>query len=546
MSPKPLGNTQPDDKAAQASSHPSPEQDAPRILEPASTAGHSDLTIGYAAFLGAVSSLATLGLSMIRTKVAAIFLGPTGLGTAAEIIQWVTLATVPATLIAGPALVRAASAARAEGDRRALERVCSTGLTGILGLGAACGLVAVIAGRSILPSPWAQSAGPLVLLAAIATIAMALSVLPQQLLIAFGELRWLSVVTIAGAAISTVVVAVATGLGGLSGHFMGLAGGAAITAVVAYLLTSRRLPQFSLRPRLGVDWGFAQRVASVGLTSLIAGAATQAALTLIRFVLDKAGGAELNGYFQAAWSISTAYMTIVLSSLGNYVFPRYSTAPTREALVAEVDSSYKFVLRVTPPVVLAVIGIKDILVRVLFAKSFESAVPLLGLLAAGDIARGVAWVVGGPLLYRGKVKAFLLSEVLGAGGVALASALLVPRLGLIGVGYAYALNGIISAWQCSIILRYSCGVPIAWRRLALVSFSVAGAVGLSVFGSGEPILGWLSIVLAVAWAHRSGILRSMAVGLVERYASLRSGHGTRRAFAQPPVPPSNKSRGNGR
>src|SRR5688572_14138530 len=85
------------------------------VAQPSTVAAPS---IGRAFSLGMVSSVVVAVLAVIRAKVVAVVLGPTGVGITAEITQIATLAATPASIAAGPALVTAVAQGASSTDKR--------------------------------------------------------------------------------------------------------------------------------------------------------------------------------------------------------------------------------------------------------------------------------------------------------------------------------------------------------------------------------------------------------------------------------------------
>src|SRR5512132_4130953 len=141
---------------------------APPSAALAGADGGAGVGMGTAAVLGVLSSGASLVVSVLRSKVTALVLGPDGLGKAAEVLQIVTMANLPATMMTGPALVSSVAEAVRRDDRAEVERVARTAMTVALAASVAGGIVAVIAGTWLLPAPWGRRAWPFTILAAVA------------------------------------------------------------------------------------------------------------------------------------------------------------------------------------------------------------------------------------------------------------------------------------------------------------------------------------------------------------------------------------------
>jgi O-antigen/teichoic acid export membrane protein len=483
--------------------------------------GAPAMSIGVAALLGLVSSVATAFLAIARSKVTALVLGPVGIGMSAEITQLVTMANAPVGLTSGPSLIGAVAEAREKKDPAGVDAAYQTSLTGTLILSVVGGLAAVLMGFWLLPEPWGASVWPLTALGAMTAVVTAWSGLVAQLLTAAGKLRLLAIVGVLTAAVGTVLVVIGTFFFGLAGQFVGVAIAGVASLPIAWAVTTRALPGVVLRPRWRFDGPYARRALHVGVATLVAGVTTQAILFSIRWSLEARGGPALNGQFQAAWSIGGTYFALVLSSLGNFSFPRYAAAPTPSALEGEIRTAVKFILRTAPPIILIAIAFRVEIVRILYSHKFDDATDLLGLQMAGDLAKAVAWAQAGPLLYRGKVNAYLVTEIVGATLMIGTSLALIPLFGLVGVGYAYISTYVAYLIVTALIVKRACGVTLGVSRL-LTTIAMTAALLAALYAvSAHPYARYAVAGVAIVWAARAGIFARVWSRIATRLGALR-------------------------
>ena len=464
--------------------------------------------LGTAMALGVLTSGASLVFSILRSKVTALVLGPDGIGKVAEVMQIVSMANLPATMMTGPALVSGVAEAVRRDDRAEVERMARTATTVALGASIVGGIVAVIAGYWLLPAPWGKSAWPFTILAAIAAMFSAWAAISQQVLTAHARLLRLTVVRLLIAASGVALLCGGTLLFGLTGQFLALALAAAITVPIAGVALQRDLGFFP-GPWRAVDVQFVRRSLAVGATALVAGGLQQGMLFTIRWPLEKHGGPPANGQFQAAYAIGSTYFAIVLDGIGTYVLPRYAAAQTPGELAREIDAAARFVFRMAPPAIFAAIAMRALLVRALYSHRFDEANELVGIQMVGDMARSIAWVQASPLLYRNRIRAFLLTETYATFAVAAGTVVLVPIYGLDGVGYAYLGMYVGYVVLTAIVVSRSCGVPFGGRRVvATLALTAAAYVVLRLTSLHEAVRWVVLAGVLVAW-QRNGVLGSV-------------------------------------
>ncbi len=483
-------------------------------------------TVVRLAMVSVFASALNVVVSIARGKVTAVILGPHGLGQAAEISQVIATAFVPLSLIGGPALVTALARAltRPEGERSpAKQRIIDTVSTVVI-LAAVPLTVAVVAASWGLFPSWRSQAVLYTALAALGTLFGALTAGPVQLLIASGDMRRFASLSVVTSVLQGVATIVATWLWKLEGQFFARAAAPAVILFLSVGVARKNDPRLRFWPRWLVDRSFFKEALAVGTASVVAGFTLQGALSVFRWRVQLAGGGTargqyLNGQFQAAWAMGATYFGVVLTGLGNAVFPRYAAAADPEALGHEIDAAVSFVLRFAPPLILAAIALRRWVIPLLYSREFGPAEHLLGLTMAGDLAKAVSWAYAGPLLFRGLVRPFLLSEGLGAALLAGGAYLLIGRIGLDGAGWAYLGAYLAYVLLTRTIVARVCAVRPSWRALVFVGGFTAVALG-AVWATDQTGLGGLvaqTVVLGAAaiWGVRTGVV-SAAIRRIKR------------------------------
>lgn len=442
--------------------------------------------------LGTFTSLANIAASILRSKATAVILGPYGVGLAAEVQQLVNLALVPASSFTGPAFT--AALAESTGDRNAATPSAVAGAA----LSWAIASTVLLGGFAVAFTPWlfpARSLEPpfhLVALAALASVGTVALGVPTGALVNRGLLRHSTRIQIASSLFGAGLACGLTWWLGLEGLFLALALSPLLAAPWVFHTARAALPDVLQGLRLSLDRGYLRRALSVGLVSIVAAASLQAALYSIRWVLELAGGPELNGQFQAAWAIGSAYLGLVLSAIGSFAFPRFASAASAVELRKEILEAAHFVLRLAPPFALLALAFRQVGVELLYSHRFDVAVDILAWQLAGDVAKALSWVLVGPLLYRGHLRGYLVTELVAASLLAISTALLVPAFGPVGVGQAY-------------LLTYVVYLPVTWLALRKSTQVSAGA---------GPLLWGLAITFCLA------LFAALPQGLASRLFAL--------------------------
>jgi PST family polysaccharide transporter len=307
--------------------------------------------------------------------------------------------------------------------------------------------------------------------------------------------------------VSGASIVLGTFLAGLQGQFLAVCASPLLFLAVVYSFYRRTLPELRLRPQLRFDAALLRSSVSVGAAAVISTFAMQLSLSATRVALNAHGGAEANGQFQAAWSIESAYLMVVLQGLSTVVFPRYASAKDSRELQTEVNTAVDLVFRVVPPLILTVMAFRELAVHILFSDRFDVAAKIVGFQMVGDFAKVLAWVQAGPLLYRGKVKAFLFTEGAATLLLVVLPPVLVMHFGTVGACAGFGIAYLVYVAITRVALRTACEVVVPWRMtLATMGF---GGVLLGLLVLADATL-WFRLTLLLAagiWAWRARVWR---------------------------------------
>jgi PST family polysaccharide transporter len=481
------------------------------MSDPKAPAARRPMSIADATVIASIGSLATIFLGVVQSKVTAVLLGPAGVGELAELRQIVMTAVVPLGVFNGAPFVALLAEAHGRGDDQAAQRVYDVLSTTAIAAGVVIGALVVLVGVQSMPH-----AGVALALAALGGVVGVWKALPSQALVALHELRTSTIITVVGALVSAALVCWGTYAYGVVGQLATAAAAALVTWPFGMVLARRAHPALRTVPLPRIEWAPLRRALSIGAATMISGFAIQGSLSVVRWALHRSGGVEENGQYQAAWLVGTSYLALILGGLGNVAFPRYAAAPTAAALEGHVEEAGRFVMRIAPPFVLFAIAVRVPIVRILYSGRFDQTSEVLGIMMAGDVSKALSYVQAGPLLYRGHLRTFVVTELVAGAAQAAATLILVPRFGAIGGGWAGTLSYVIYAVVTAFLVEKACDIRVnRWRTLGSVVFA-AGAAACVWLTDGRP---WLQAALGVAaavLAYRAGLVRA----LVERLRRL--------------------------
>ena len=243
----------------------------------------------------------------------------------------------------------------------------------------------------------------------------------------------------------------------------------------------------------------------LGLTFMGAGLAVLIGPLIVRALVQRELGLDAAGQFQAAWSISMTYMGLVLGVMTSDFHPRLAAVINdKPAATQLVNEQTDVAVLLCAPVLLLVLGLAPWVVQLLYTAEFGPSVEILRWQLLGDALKVMSFPLGFVLLAAGRGKTFLLLEITGMAVFVFITWLGLPIWGIEATGIAF-------------LLMYVVYLPLVWRlsknlinfkwmlrlRLQLIALLVS-AISIVAISDRSQLLGaTLSVTLAMmasVWA----------------------------------------------
>lgn len=444
--------------------------------------------------------VASTFLGLLRGKLTAVLIGPTGISLYAQAANLLQLGGVLGSLGLGLCIVREVAIAASENDyerQRLLLRTAGA-LQAIVVLGVLLGGLAWAGplARWTFQRDW------------LATTVLVLGGVPfvvgtivaGSVLQGRGAVRLYSGALVSGALANTIIVPLCAGLGGIEGAILGLVLASAFS-LAFFLLACRKM-----RPAGGVSpAGRPQpsRELSVvllrfGAAALVNGVVEIGAQLILRHSLMRILGESQAGIFQASLTVSAQTGGLFTLLLGATLFPALSKSGSTLQIRHEVEGSLQRTLSLLMPILLGLILARDLIAPMLFSREFAALSPLLPIVALGDFFRIATWPLSYPVLARGRIKTHV-AVVCGLNGLLVLSPMFgATRLGLVGAAWGQAAALFVVFVGVLFLQGLSVGL---WVRRALIRRFGTDAL-LLLLAASPVLLGWPSpvgFVAALLW-----------------------------------------------
>jgi O-antigen/teichoic acid export membrane protein len=385
------------------------------------------------------ASVINIAVGLLRIKVAAVLLGPAGVGLIGLLTNLAGTASAVAGLGVGSVGTRQIAEAVGRNDAAAMaaaRRALFWGSLVLALLGAAVfwSLRGVLAVRVLGDASLAGEVGWLALVVGL-TVAAASQ---TALLNGMRQIGDLARVSVLSALLSTLLGIGALMLWGRSGLVAFLIAAPLASFLLGHVYVAR-LPKIQApRTPLPVLAGQWRALAKLGAAFMVAGLAATLGQLLVRTLVQRQLGADALGYFQAAATISMTYIGFVLTAMGTDYYPRLTAAIHDHAAVNRmVNEQTEVALLLAGPVFLAMMGLAPWVIELLYSQRFHPAAEVLRWQVLGDILKVVSWPLGFIILAAGNGRTFMLTETLAISVFVILTWLGLPFMGVAASGMAF-------------------------------------------------------------------------------------------------------------
>lgn len=385
------------------------------------------------------ASLLNILVGLVRIKVAAVLLGPSGVGMIGLFQSLMATASTVAGLGFGNVGTRQIAEAAGREDLQAVaaaRRALFIGTSVLALLGAAVFWWArdVLAARVLDDTKVATSVGGLALGVALMVAAGSQNALLNGLR-RIGDIARVSVLS--------ALLSTALGVGILvwwrhDGMLAFVLAAPLCSFLVGHWYVSR-LPKVSSPPTpwpvLVEQW---RSLARLGAAFMLAGLVAALTQLLVRALVQRQLGPAALGNFQAAWQISMTYLAFVLAAMGTDYYPRL-TAIIHDHIATNrmVNEQTEIALLLAGPVLLAMLGLAPWVIQLLYSSRFHEAADVLRWQILGDVLKVASFPLGFLFLAAGDGRTFFITESIGFSTFAALTWLALPWLGIEATGIAF-------------------------------------------------------------------------------------------------------------
>jgi antigen flippase len=321
---------------------------------------------------------------------------------------------------------------------------------------------------------------------------------------ATGKIASLAKVQVAGALTGLILGLPAIWLWGTVGIALSIFLAAAMTALALWRAARAEL---AVGQRAPVEAADLRQLVKLGGALMVVAWLGQLSAYLVRIAIVRQEGLDAAGYFQAAYAISGSLPGFVFAAMGADFFPQVAAAKNETEARSITERQILAGLLLGVPLIVALLTLGRLSIRLLYAETFDAAIPLLDWMTWGIFARLVAWPLGFWMIARRSPRAFILVEGLGCLISLALSLMLMARMGLVGAAVGFFWAAILYAALLFCLLCRGSGMTTGTSTAKAVLFAAMAVYACQWLGglSDKLYFGLLPTTLAAAgcfWCYR--------------------------------------------
>ena len=219
-------------------------------------------------------------------------------------------------------------------------------------------------------------------------------------------------------------------------------------------------------------------IVKLGIMLTLSGLLTLLASYIIQIYVGKNGGLSEVGFYNAGFTLLNSYVGIVFTVMSTDYFPKLSSIcnDNKKIRISVMEQSYMSIFIITPIIILFLTFV-PLIIKIFYTSKFISIIPMVcfGILAM--LFRAVSWSMGYILIAKGDSQLFIktafgfnfLSVILNILGYYF--------YGLEGLGFSFLIYYLIHLLAIKIItkMRYDFYFDVAFYRAYLICISMCVA-----------------------------------------------------------------------
>jgi enterobacterial common antigen flippase len=377
-------------------------------------------------------------LRIVRTKIIAVLLGPSGVGIIGLSTSIIDLVSIFAGMGVGSSGVRQIAEAAGTGDDDRIARTTITLRRAALLLGAAGAVTMVTCAYPLSRLTFGDSSHAWALAFLSVTIFFgAVSAGQAALIQGMRRVSHLAALSVLGALFGTLFSIPFVFFWGQQGIVPFLIATSAASIGTSWWF-ARKIKVARIVMPWKDTWREARGLLNLGIAFMGAGVMTTGTIYAVQIIVVRNLGLDSAGLFQAAATLSTLYIGVILSAMGADFYPRLTAvASDNISVIRLVNEQAEVGLLLALPGIVFTLAFAPLIFQIIYSAKFLAANDILRWYILGIFLRVICWPLAFIILAKGKGMLFFWTEAIANGlhiGLAWWGVLF---FGLAGAGIAF-------------------------------------------------------------------------------------------------------------
>lgn len=221
-------------------------------------------------------------------------------------------------------------------------------------------------------------------------------------------------------------------------------------------------------------WNSGGSMMKLGVILSLTGLVGMGSMYILRVWIGREIGVEYVGYYNAVFMIIEGYVAMVFSAMSTDFFPRLSQIQSDNTACRKlINEQAEVSLIVITPLLMVLAGFSDLIITILYTRSFIPAVPVLRFAALGVLFKAFAFPFGYMYIAKADKKVFLIKEILSWSYIVILSIFMYYFFGATGLGLGYALGYLFTTIQTLILNKYLYRIVPEVKAIVLFLLSIS-------------------------------------------------------------------------
>ncbi len=446
-------------------------------------------------------------ISVIKSKIIAVLLGPAGMGMIGLYQSAVQLIQSLSAMGLSSSAVRDVSEANGTGDKDRINNVVSV-LRRLVWFTGSLGMIIVIAFSPILSQTTFGTKDytiPFVFLS-LTLLFDQISAGQRVVLQGLRRLKHLAKASAYGATMTLVVAVPIYYLFGTDGIVPTLV----LTSLISLLFTwfyARKIDIVKVKKTIGQTFHEGSKMLKMGWAMSLSSILAYLSAYLFRGYIRMLNGTEAVGLYTAGFTILTAYVGMVFTAIGTDFYPRLAAVnkDTSKSNIV-INQQGEIASLIMGPILLVCIFFMPIVIKILYSEEFLGANDFILFAVPGMMFKMGSWLVAYQFIAKADMKLFIINEVVTTLYAFVFKVIGYKYFGLTGVGVAFTFSLFLYMVQVVFFTKryYKFQFTRAFIKLFVVQcVAVASSLSFKLLNGDNLtsyLVGTFICIVAVVWS----------------------------------------------